>query len=112
MSISPQRWESCIIKVMTKLSKEDVLKLAKLARLKLSDDEVMRFAGEFTEILGYVDLLKDADTEGLKPTYQVNGLTSVTREDELVDYGADQQSLLKNVPHTQDKSIKVQRMIG
>ncbi len=97
---------------MTKLSKEDVLKLAKLARLKLSGAEVEQFAGEFTEILGYVEQLKDADTEGLKPTYQVNGLSSVTRKDELIDYGAGQEALLKNVPHTQDKSIKVQRMIG
>ncbi len=97
---------------MAKLSKDDVLKLAKLARLKLSDDEVAAFQGEISEILGYVEMLKDVDVSGLKPTYQVTGLTNVTRPDEVKDYGADQLALLKNAPKTEKSYIKVKRMIG
>lgn len=97
---------------MTKLSKSDVLKLAKLARLKLSDKEVDQYAKEFTSILGYVEQLKDADTEGLEPTYQVTGLSTVTRKDEQIDYGTNQAALLKNVPKTKDSQIEVRRMIS
>jgi aspartyl-tRNA(Asn)/glutamyl-tRNA(Gln) amidotransferase subunit C len=70
---------------MTKLSKADVKRLSDLARLKLSEEELDRFSGEFSAILDYVEQLKDADTEGLKPTYQVNRLSTVTRPDEFIE---------------------------
>lgn len=97
---------------MTKLTREDVLKLARLARIDLSDDEVDTFASEFTAILGYVEQLQNIDVTNLEPTSQVTGLTNVTRPDEVKDYGYDPKDLLKNVPHVQDDMIKVKRMIG
>lgn len=97
---------------MAKLSKDDVLKLAKLARLRLTDKEVVSFQTEISEILGYVESLKDVEVGGLKPTYQVTGLINVTRPDEIEDYGAGQLALLKNVPKTDMAYIKVKRMIG
>ncbi len=97
---------------MAKLSKDDILKLAQLARLRLSSKEVETFQAEISEILGYVEMLGDVDTGGLKPTYQVTGLTNVTRPDEVKDYGAGQLELLKNAPRTERDYIKVKRMIG
>ncbi len=97
---------------MTKLTKEDVLKLARLARLRLTDDEVAKYQQELSAILDYVALLDSVDTTGVDATYQVTGLTNVMREDVIVDYGVSQQELLKNVPHTKDSLIKVGRMIG
>lgn len=97
---------------MAKLSKEDILKLARLARLQLDEAEVDAFQHEITDILGYVEMLKDVDTKGLKPTYQVTGLTNVTRVDEVVDYGADKDALLKNAPRREGDYIKVNRMVG
>ena len=96
---------------MTKLSREDVLKLARLARLRLTDEEVTTFQSELSAILDYVAHLDAADTTGLDPTYQVTGLTNVTRADVIKDYGVSQAELLKNVPHLQDDHIKVGRMI-
>lgn len=96
---------------MSKLSSDDILKLAQLARLQLSDTEVAEFAGELTEILNYVEQLDSVDVEGLEPTNQVTGLTNVSRKDELKDYGYQPAELLKNVPQTQDGQIKVKRMI-
>lgn len=97
---------------MAKLTKDDVLKLAKLSRLQLTDDEVESFQTEITAILDYATQLQDVDTEGLKPTYQVTGLTNVGRADEIRDYGIDQDALLKNAPATDKKYLKVKRMIG
>jgi aspartyl-tRNA(Asn)/glutamyl-tRNA(Gln) amidotransferase subunit C len=97
---------------MAKLSPEDVLKLARLARIDLTDDEVQEFAGEFDAILAYVEKLQSVDVAGLEPTTQVNGLKNVMRKDQIVDYGYTPKDLLKNVPRTQDNLIKVKRMIG
>lgn len=97
---------------MADLSRDDVLKLARLARLDLSDEEVANFPKELTEILHYVEQLGAVDVADLKPTNQVTGLTNVMRADEVADYGYAPKELLKNVPHVQDDHIKVKRMIG
>jgi aspartyl-tRNA(Asn)/glutamyl-tRNA(Gln) amidotransferase subunit C len=97
---------------MAKLTRDDVLHLAALARISLSDDEVTEFEGELSEILQYVEMLSSVDVSGLKPTNQVTGLTNVMRADEVKDYGYTPSELLKNVPQVQDNQLKVKRMIG
>jgi aspartyl-tRNA(Asn)/glutamyl-tRNA(Gln) amidotransferase subunit C len=99
---------------MADLSRDDVLKLAQLARLRLTDDEVSTYQKELVEILKYVEQLDDVDVSGLEPTSQVTGLTNVTRADEEIDYGYDALDLLQNVPHdrVEKNLIKVKRMIG
>lgn len=96
---------------MAKLTRDDVLKLARLARLDLSDAEVAEFTDELSEILQYVEMLQTVNVDGLKPTNQVTGLTHVTRQDEILDYGYEPSELLKNVPQTLGNQIKVNRMI-
>lgn len=97
---------------MADLSNDDVLKLARLARLDLSDDEVNSLAGELTEILHYVEMLQNVDVAGLNPTNQVSGLQNVTRQDTVQDYGYTPSQLLSGVPHTRDNQIQVKRMLG
>ncbi|MGH7142451.1 MAG: Asp-tRNA(Asn)/Glu-tRNA(Gln) amidotransferase subunit GatC [Candidatus Saccharimonadales bacterium] len=96
---------------MSKLDREDVLKLARLARLDLNQDEVEEYSRELNAILQYVEQLQTVDTAGLKPTNQVTGLVNVFRDDQPHDYGYKASELLKNVPVVQDNQIKVQRTI-
>lgn len=96
---------------MAKLEKADVLKLARLSRLKLTDEEVENFTKEISAILGYVEMLDKVDTKGLKPTYQVTGLTNVFRKDEEGKDLVSSEELLKNLPDRQGKYIKVKRML-
>jgi aspartyl-tRNA(Asn)/glutamyl-tRNA(Gln) amidotransferase subunit C len=96
---------------MAKLSHNDVLKLARLARLHLSDAEVTKFQEEISAILGYVEQLQNVDVSKLEPTAQVTGLTNVTRPDEEKDYGTTPEDLLKNAPATEDGHIRVRRML-
>lgn len=96
---------------MAKLTRDDVLKLARLARLDLSDEEIEEFSAELSEILQYVEQLQDIDVDGLLPTNQVTGLTNVTRADVIKDYGYAAKDLLENVPQTEGDLIKVKRMI-
>jgi aspartyl-tRNA(Asn)/glutamyl-tRNA(Gln) amidotransferase subunit C len=97
---------------MADLSREDIIKLAALARLDLSDDEIAEYSQELTAILQYVEQLQNVDVAGLQPTNQVTGLTNVMRDDEIVDYGYKPEDLLKNVPAVENDQIKVKRMIG
>ena len=95
---------------MGKITKEEVLKLAKLSKLSLSDDQLEKFRSELESLLTYVDQLQSVDTEGLQPTNQVTGLTNVMREDIVVE-NVSQKELLKNAPATQDDLIKVHRVL-
>jgi aspartyl-tRNA(Asn)/glutamyl-tRNA(Gln) amidotransferase subunit C len=97
---------------MAEITREQVLKLAGLSRIALSEDEVVEYQRELTAILGYVDKLASVDTTGIEPTYQVNYLQNITRPDEIVDYRTTKESLMKNAPHTEDGMFKVRRMVG
>lgn len=97
---------------MAKLTRDDVLKLAQLARLELTDAEIEEYSIELTEILQYVEQLSSVDVGGLKPTNQVTGLTNVTRPDEIAVHGYEPAELLENLPSKKGSQIKVKRMIG
>ncbi len=96
---------------MAKLSRADVLKLARLARLELSDQEVSQFQTEISGILEYVEQLQAVDLEGVEPTSQVTGLTNVMRTDVIKDYGANPEDLLKNAPAVENNQIKVRKVL-
>jgi len=101
-----------LVLTMANLTRDDVLKLAQLARLDLSDAEIEEYIKELSDILHYVEKLDQMDVTGLKPTNQVSDLTNVTRFDEVKSYGYEPLDLLKNVPEVEDNQIKVKRMIG
>lgn len=96
---------------MSHLTKEEVLKLARLARLRLSEAEVAKYTHELEEILGYIEQLSKVDTNGLEPTNQVTGLHNVFRPDEVVEYQARPEKLLALQPNRKDDYIQVKRMI-
>ncbi len=96
---------------MSKLTRDDVLKLARLSRLQLTDEEIDQFGAEISALLEYVTQLHEVNLEGIEPTYQVTGLKNVMRPDEVMDYGPDQQALLQNAPATEKGHFKVKRMV-
>lgn len=96
---------------MAKLSREDVLKLAALSKLRLSDEEIEKLRDQLSEILSYVEILDKVDTKGLEPTYQVTGLKNVWRPDETKDYGYKTEELLKNAPAVLEDQFKVKRVL-
>ena len=96
---------------MSGLTRDDVLKLARLSRLKLTEEEIKRYPSELSAILEYVRALDKVDTKGLEPTYQITGLKNVTRADESKNYQAKPADLLKNAPATEANQFKVKRVI-
>jgi aspartyl-tRNA(Asn)/glutamyl-tRNA(Gln) amidotransferase subunit C len=63
------------------IDREQVLHVARLARLRLSKEEVERMAGEMSTILGHVETMNELDLEGVEPTSHVVELQNVLRED-------------------------------
>lgn len=88
-----------------------MLKLARLARLDITEEEIALYQRELSSILQYVEQIQNTDVAGLSPTTQVTGLTNVMRDDEVRDYGVSADELLRQVPKTQDRQLKVKRMI-
>ncbi len=96
---------------MAQLTREDVLKLARLARIDLTESEADDFTSEFSAILKYVEQLQSVDVSGMEPTSQVTGLVNVTRPDVIRSYGYDVADLRQNLPDMENDQIKVKRMI-
>jgi aspartyl-tRNA(Asn)/glutamyl-tRNA(Gln) amidotransferase subunit C len=64
------------------IDREQVLNVARLARLRLAEDEVERMTGELSGILAHVDRIGELDLEGVEPTSHVVELENVLRSDE------------------------------
>jgi aspartyl-tRNA(Asn)/glutamyl-tRNA(Gln) amidotransferase subunit C len=64
------------------IDREQVLHVARLARLELTDDEVERMSGELTGILGHIEKIGELDLEGVPPTSHVVEVTNAVRADE------------------------------
>jgi aspartyl-tRNA(Asn)/glutamyl-tRNA(Gln) amidotransferase subunit C len=94
-----------------KISIQDVHHVAMLAKIAVSDDEAAKLQADLNTIIGYVQQLDSLDTGGVEPTYQVTGLSNVSREDKIIDYGVSQAELLKNTPRSQDNQIKVPKVL-
>jgi aspartyl-tRNA(Asn)/glutamyl-tRNA(Gln) amidotransferase subunit C len=88
-----------------KLTQQEVEKIAKLARLELTEAEKEKFTDQLSAVLDYVDKLKEVDTENVEMTAQVTGLENVYREDKVdqIDYQSD---LIKQSAESEDNLIK------
>ncbi len=93
------------------LTKDDVLKVAKLARIEISSQELEDYLKELSEIIEYVKQLEKVDTSNLKPTNQVTGLSNVYRNDQVLDYGYTPGDLLDSLNKIEDSYVKVKRVI-
>lgn len=94
------------------LTIEEVQKIARLARLELTDEELERYAGQITNILNYVDVLKELDTSSVPETSQVTGLFMVDRPDQMGERLCTPDELLELSPLPKDEhQIRVKRVI-
>jgi len=79
------------------ITKDTVLKTAKLARLRINEDKISLYVQELSNVLGVIDELKSADTQGVEPLVNVNEFDMELREDK-VQYGDCSKEVLKNAP--------------
>ncbi len=93
------------------VTKKDVEKIAELAKLKFTDEELENFTPQMNEILSYMDKLNELDTENVKPLSHPVEQTNVFREDELKT-SISTEDALKNAPAKDDHHFKVPKVIG
>ncbi len=96
---------------MTTITRDDIVKLAQLSSLSLSDNEVTNLQADITSILSYVEQLDELDTTGVEPAYQVTGLENVTRADEVVLSEVSREDLLALAPESKNNQIKVPKVL-
>ena len=94
-----------------KITREDVLYVADLARLDLDEASIDAFAEQITNILEYVDMLNRVDTEGVNPTSHAISLTNAFREDEEKDH-LERDLVLANAPEKEDGTFIVPKIVG
>ena len=90
--------------------KIDVGHVAKLANISLSKGEQFKFEKQLSEILSYVEKLKEVNTKNVETTSQVTGLENVTREDETKP-SLSQEEVLSNSKSTHNGLFKVKAIL-
>ncbi len=95
------------------LSEEQIKHIAKLARLDLSEAELKKYGSQLSDVLSYVDQLREADVGGVEPTAQVTGMENIFREDAAEEWdGAERKAALSQAPEMEDGQVKVKRVLG
>ena len=97
---------------MSSLSREDVKRIAELARLELTNNELDLFTRQLGDILTYVEQIRSLDTTGVAPTSQV--LNRPIDRDDVPDATLSRPELLGNAPDSALEAglFKVPRVIG
>ena len=93
------------VQIDEKLVKE----IASLARLDLTNEETKMFVSQFKDILEYVSILNEVDTENVPPAYLSSANQSVTREDEIEE-SVPTKDFLSNVPQSKDDYVVIPRV--
>ena len=88
------------------IDREQVLHVARLARLALSDEEIERMSGELPAILEHVERMNELDLEGVEPTSHVVALVNVLRPDEPRP-SWDRERVLEGAPEPSDGAFRV-----
>ena len=95
---------------MSKISPTDVQKVAKLARLDISDEDLDKYAGQLEKILNYVAELEKIDTENVLPTTRAVEVVNNTRED-LVEDTTVREELLELAPNREGDFFRVPKIL-
>ena len=86
-----------------------VKEIASLARLDLSQEETEMFVSQFKDILDYVSILDEVDTENVPPAYLFSANKSVIREDEI-EPSVPTDEFLANAPQSKDDYVVIPRV--
>ncbi|MGD8374308.1 MAG: Asp-tRNA(Asn)/Glu-tRNA(Gln) amidotransferase subunit GatC [Candidatus Woesebacteria bacterium] len=96
---------------MSTITFDDVKYVAALSKIGVTDEEVKKLQNELGAILDHVKQLDSLSTVNIEPTYQVDGLKNVMRDDEIINYDVSREELLQNAPAQQQSQIKVPKVL-
>ena len=93
-----------------KVSKEEILHIAKLADLEIKEEEIEKYALNLQDILNFANVVNNAPVEGLDVTIGANEEKNVFRKDEINVF-EDTESLLQNAPSQEQNMFKLPKVI-
>ncbi len=93
-----------------KVSKEEILHIAKLANLNLKEEEIDTYLLHLQDILNFANIVNNAPVEGLKETIGTNKNYNVFRRDEIINF-EDNEALLANAPEKERNMFKIPKVI-
>ncbi len=95
-----------------KISLQEVEHIAELAKIGLTKEEKEKFSGELSDILEYIEQLKEIDTKDIEPVSQVTGLINVIREDIAEDCDKDiRKKIVANFPEKMNGCVRVKQIM-
>ncbi|MCC6865919.1 MAG: Asp-tRNA(Asn)/Glu-tRNA(Gln) amidotransferase subunit GatC [Ignavibacteria bacterium] len=90
---------------------KDVEKIAKLAKLRFTDEEKLKLSNEMNEVLGFIDTInKIPGIENVEPLENINNTQNVFRED-ISEVGVTKEEALKNAPDKSENFFKVPKVL-
>ena len=92
------------------VSREELLHIANLARLKLKDDEIENYLLNLQDILNFAEIVNNAPVEGLNETIGANDNYNVFRKDEVKEFES-RELLLQNAPTEENNMFKIPKVI-
>ncbi len=94
-----------------KISKEEILHIAKLADLEIKDEEIEKYALNLQDILNFANIVNNAPVEGLNITVGANEKKNVFRKDEVKVF-ENNEALLQNAPSEEQHMFKIPKVIN
>ena len=91
------------------ISKEEILHIAKLARLKLKDEEIPNYIKNLQDILNFANIVNEAPVDGLETAVGAIDNFNVFRKDEIKVF-EDNKALLENAPDKEDNMFRVPKV--
>jgi aspartyl-tRNA(Asn)/glutamyl-tRNA(Gln) amidotransferase subunit C len=93
-----------------KLTREEVLHIAHLARVALTEEEITRMSEQLSNLLEHFEDLQKVDTEGVPPTAQSVTIESVMRDD-VIKPSMPTEDVLANAPRREDDCFRVRAVL-
>jgi len=93
------------------IDREQVRKVALLARLELTPEEEEKFTTQLGSILDYIEQLNELDVSDVPPTTRAIDVSNVTREDDLQPY-PDREAILNSAPEQEGEFFKVPKILN
>jgi aspartyl-tRNA(Asn)/glutamyl-tRNA(Gln) amidotransferase subunit C len=96
---------------MSSLSRDDVAKLAGLARIEMTEDELVELSSQFGMILDAVARVQEVNLDGVKPTSHPQPMLNITRPD-VVEPSLSPEDALSGAPAQEDSRFRVPQILG
>lgn len=93
-----------------KVTREELLHIAKLANLNLKEEEIDKYLANLTDILNFANIVNEASVDKLKETVGTNTNYNVFRKDEVVEF-EDKEALLANAPEKELNMFKIPKVL-